>query len=523
MRLADPFYYLRNFQAMIDTVRARDGDLLEADEREFSARLADLPLRARALLVRMVMRKGALFRAGRLVYSEIGDVAAAVAPLVAMGWVEDAPHVTLDEWFGLLSKAELFTALALPRRAAAVRKAELLETLRREFPADQAAASLRANLDERVYRLTVDDLCERLRLMFFGNFRQNLTDFVLADLRVFQFEKIELARDARPFQTRRQVDAFLGLYRCRERLHAGKDPLRALQALPAPIPDCEWLAERRDKLRYQIARALERAGSGAAALEIYADCAHPDAGRRAALVQGRLCPAPKRRTPRLGTVPPHFVLTLARPISGTSVETLVRLHLGAVSGEETQLHHVENALINSLFGLLCWRAVFAPLPGAFFHGFHHGPADLASAGFVKRRAREFAACLAELDSGAYVDTIRRQFAEKAGISSPFVAWGLLTLPLLETALTCFPAAHLAHWFEWILRDVSVNRSGFPDLVQFWPAAGRYRLIEVKGPGDRLQPNQRRCLEHCLLQGLPVSVCHVRWEEPAASAHQFAAA
>jgi hypothetical protein len=521
MRLADPFYYLHNFQAMLDTLRARDGDLLRADEREFIARLADLPPCARALLVRMVMRKGALFRAGRLVYPEIGDVATAVAPLVAFGWVEDAPHVTLDEWFGLLSKAELFKTLGLPPRAAAMRKAELLETLRNQFTADQVAASVCANLEERVYRLTVDDLCERLRLMFFGNFRQNLTDFVLADLQVFRFEKVELACDSRPFQTRGQVDAFLALYRSRELLHAGADPLRALQALPAPIPDCEWLGERRDKLRYQIARALERAGSWAAALEIYADCAHPDAGRRAALVQRRLCPAPRQRAPRPGADPPHFVLTLAPPVTGTSVETLVRLHLGAESGEATQLYYVENALINSLFGLLCWRAVFAPLPGAFFHGFHHGPADLSSAGFSKRRAREFAACLAELDSGAYVDTIRRQFAEKAGISSPFVAWGLLTPPLLETALNCFPAAHLAHWFEWILRDVTVNRSGFPDLVQFWPAAGRYRLIEVKAPGDRLQPNQRRCLDHCLLQDIPVSVCHVRWEEPAPSAHQFA--
>ena len=72
------------------------------------------------------------------------------------------------------------------------------------------------------------------------------------------------------------------------------------------------------------------------------------------------------------------------------------------------------------------------------------------------------------------------------------------------------AAHLRIWFEWIVRDVQENRAGFPDLVQFWPLQRRYRMIEVKGPGDRLQDNQRRLLEYCVSHGMPVSVCHVRW-------------
>ena len=62
---------------------------------------------------------------------------------------------------------------------------------------------------------------------------------------------------------------------------------------------------------------------------------------------------------------------------------------------------------------------------------------------------------------------------------------------------------------WILRDVVDNRAGFPDLVQFWPDETRYRLVEVKGPGDRLQDNQRRFLEFCAAHGMPVFVCQVR--------------
>ncbi len=96
------------------------------------------------------------------------------------------------------------------------------------------------------------------------------------------------------------------------------------------------------------------------------------------------------------------------------------------------------------------------------------------------------------------------------MQSPFVRWRGLDRTVLRWALDCFPATHLRLWFEWIVRDVGENRAGFPDLVQFWPPERRYRMIEVKGPGDRLQANQRRLLEFCAAHGMPVAVCHVRW-------------
>jgi len=184
----------------------------------------------------------------------------------------------------------------------------------------------------------------------------------------------------------------------------------------------------------------------------------------------------------------------------------------AQDAEGSAVHYVENGLVNALFGLLCWKAIFAPIAGAFFHDFQYGPADLASGRFYRRRCREFAECFAELESDRYKATIRRYFAEKAGIQCAFVDWRLLNKSLLERALACIPPAHLRLWFEWIVSDVQGNRAGFPDLVQFWPQERRYRMIEVKGPGDRLQDNQRRLLEYCLTHQMPVAVCKVRWSD-----------
>jgi hypothetical protein len=220
---------------------------------------------------------------------------------------------------------------------------------------------------------------------------------------------------------------------------------------------------------------------------------------------------PTTRAPR----PPKVArldLRLPMPAQQWWVEGVVRDHLARA---DAPVFYVENALVNALFGLLCWRAVFSAIPGAFFHPFHRGPADLYSLDFFQRRAAEFGACLAELDNGAYRATIRANFDGKRGIQSPFLSWDFLEPELLELALDCIPAAHLKKMFERILLDVQANRSGFPDLIQFWPAERRYNMIEVKGPGDRLQDNQLRWIDYCATHKMPVSVCYLQWLEAAA--------
>ncbi|MGH8809039.1 MAG: VRR-NUC domain-containing protein, partial [Noviherbaspirillum sp.] len=200
---------------------------------------------------------------------------------------------------------------------------------------------------------------------------------------------------------------------------------------------------------------------------------------------------------------------LPQPEAPYAVEMLAAERLAQ---DDAPVYYVENTLITSLFGLLCWEAIFAAVPGAFFHPFHTGPADLHNTDFHRRREREFSDCLTRLDSGEYIHAINRNFAHKAGVQSPFVVWPVLTEELKDLALACIPAKHLKQWFARILQDIKANRAGFPDLIQFWPGERRYRMIEVKGPGDHLQDNQIRWLDYCATQEMPVSVCYVQWAE-----------
>ncbi|MEN0106113.1 MAG: VRR-NUC domain-containing protein [Pseudomonas sp.] len=542
--LDDPrFYYLANFHKALAWLAARYSDLLDADEAAFIAQFGALPLASQALLTRMIMRKGPHFRASKLRYEEIGCPREAAAPLLAHGWISDAYALDVTELFSYLRKDEVlqqFGALLATRTA---NKTQLFEQLHPQLDGERPFNQWCPELDDPLLTLGIGELIDRLRLMFFGNLHQDWVEFVLADLGIFRYEQVALGPDSRGFTRRADVDTYLHLWQCRQRFEAGEPLDEVIGQIAEVHTDNPLLLERRGKLLFLIGQHLERLGELEHALALYGVSAYPNARQRQIRVLERLAQyeqahalaqqaasapvndaeaqlvarALSRLNRQLGLAKAQKpakveagLIELTLPFHPDfSVEQRVALHLGE---DHAPVHYVENTLICSLFGLLCWSAIYAPLPGAFFHPFHSGPVDLLRADFVPRRASLFAECLAALDSQAYKTRIRATYQEKFGIQSPFVFWGLLSEELLEQALLCLPAAHLRAWFQRLLGDIKANRAGMPDLIQFWPAEARYRMIEVKGPGDRLQDNQKRWLAFCAEHAMPVDVCYVQWSE-----------
>lgn len=540
----DPLYYLHNFRQVLAWVEQRYADLLDDAEQGFLQAFEQLPQPAQALLVRMVMRKGELFRSDRLDYAEIGDCTSALQPLLALGWVSDDAVLTLEQLFDVLRKQELAQCFAAHLSRPRAAKGELLAQLQPLALAPRTLAEWFAQSPIRILHWRLQPLCDRLRLLFFGNLYQDWSEFVLADLGLLRYEQVPLCADSRALRQRTEIDLAMALHQCADRLEQGEDADSLLAALEGLDSDNPWLARRRGRLMYSIGQQCERRGDWDQALAVYARSDHPEARVRQVRVLERseqweraqalaleLAASPAnaqeqqalaRMLPRLARKlggPPQArrrpadlaLIELQLPVerSAFGVEEAVRLHL--TEGAST-CHYVENTLFNSLFGLLCWDAIFAPVPGAFFHPFQAGPQDLHDSDFQQRRAALFQACLSRLDDGSYRQAMRDCFAAKHGLQSPFVFWPMLTPELLEQALACIPAAHLKHCFIRLLQDIRSHRAGMPDLIQFWPAEGRYRMVEVKGPGDRLQDNQLRWLDFCREHDLPVAVCHVRWTE-----------
>lgn len=542
----DPFYYLHNFRQVLAWVGQRYEDLLDEQEKAFIAAFTQLEAPAQALLVRMVMRKGELFRGDRLEYDEIGDTYQALQPLQALGWVREPERLELEQLFALLRKDELANCFAdlLSRPRAA--KHEWLSHLQQMALAPRSLAEWFPATGVRIYEWCLQPVCDRIRLLFFGNLYQDWSDFVLADLGVMRYEHVPFSADSRALQQRTDLDLAMALHRCAERLDQGDDTLSILATLQGLRSENPWLARRQARLLFALGQQCERQGEWDQAMAVYTQCSHAQARIRQVRVLERtqcwaqahalalqLAAAPanalevqalERMLPRLARKlggPPQrrqraaplelIELELPRAHAALGVEEAVRQHLAQAGG---QVHYVENTLFNSLFGLLCWEAIFAPVPGAFFHPFQAAPQDLHDSDFQHRRSADFARCLGRLEDGSHQQAILDCYAAKRGLQSPFVFWGMLSEALLQQALACLPGEHLKQCFLRLLQDIRNNRTGMPDLIQFWPEQGRYRMVEVKGPGDRLQDNQLRWLEFCRAHGLPVAVCHVRWSDAA---------
>jgi len=559
-QLDNPFYYLENFEFVLTWVEQRYPDVLAPEELAFIQQYRGLPKESRALMVRMVMRRGTLFRHSRLNYSEIGCTATAVRPLTAAGWVDTNPLLSLAQLFALFTKSGLQQAFQSRGTTRSMKKAAMFEHVSSMFEEPSVAGSSPGGDDDSerddrllplqawwpdsgdaVYELRIMPLCDRIRLMFFGNLRQDWSEFVLADLGLYQYEAVAFSPSCRAMESREDVDIYMHLHTCSECLLAGEAPEVILTKVSAQPYSNSWLERRRSKLLFRLGQAFERSQRWHDALAAYQSSSHPEARIRhvrvlerseryvEALFHADIALADpgndaeeqyfSRMRPRLQRklglevqarstlVPDSFQLQLERTDASVGVEERVRQ---ALQTEHAPVRYVENLLVNGLFGLLCWDVIFAPLPGAFFHPFQRGPADLHSPEFVVRRKDMLGNRLAELDSSLYRQTILQNFRSKFGRQCAFVHWPALDEELLQMALDCIPAEHLMKIFGRLLRDIPGNRSGLPDLIQFLPAERSYRMIEVKGPGDRLQDNQRRWLAYFDEHGMSVSVCYVSW-------------
>ena len=252
--------------------RKRYRDLLSAEERQFIAQFAELPKPSCALLVRMIMRRGMFFRSSRLNYPEIGDTAAAAAPLLSIGWLEE-PVLYVSELHRLLTKAELISNLALSRELCRLNKPDLLETLRAQYQESRPFHEWCEHSQDRVFHPIVKRLAERFRLMFFGNFHQDWTEFVLADLGIYSYETIPIdsQRLFAPGSISMRSSSCIGVSRTSMRV---RHLDQVIAAIPPPIADSDWLEDVRQRLLFQVATAYEQSENASAALAVFSTCRH---------------------------------------------------------------------------------------------------------------------------------------------------------------------------------------------------------------------------------------------------------
>jgi hypothetical protein len=536
-------------EAVIADVRSRYGDLLRPEEAARLEAFEALPLPARRLYMRMLTRRGPWFREDDLVYSEIGPVGEPLQVLEAAGFCER--QAECSELLPLLTKGDVCDLLGHFGQVAAKasRRGDLVERLVEGSDPAELEDALRAFL--RPVRLLETELWHVVFFLFFGNGEQDLSSFVLADTGRLAFEPYTVDPADRLFETREDVDFLLSIRVLREALEradasgdsASIAELTALALAMEPHPGVRQ-QRRYHRLLNLLGQTWERADETSKALACFTQSHLPPARERVARLlakigqPGEACRqamamAEAPRDPGEERVARVFLGRQACRLpeaarwleAHPSPDRVPELHLSLprqASVEEATLEaarregwagfFAENHLWKALFGLAFWEVLFAPLRGAFQHRFQTAPADLGQPDFFERRRALFEARLAELaDHEGPMPRILHTFDHKQGVANAFVAWKALRRVDLEAVLARVPPAILTSVLGTMASHPSAFSSGFPDLFLYEPGGQGWMLQEVKGPGDRLRPEQERWLLQFAHLGADVRVVYVTWE------------
>ena len=538
-------YYVANFTVLLDFVDTLYGDILTAEEEAFSQTFRAVSMDARRLYVRLMMRKGPHFRDDKLDYPEIGDLLVAAKELEANGLMAVNEELGAVELQGLLVRSELEQ----------ISKTHLPDINRSKLDRNSLAATLCDHLPDEIWlketrsRFTCLTPAHQqtlmiYRLLFFGNLMQDLSEFVIVELGLVRYESYTIGKKDRLFQSREVLDHLIELLELRSLMYAAEEmgdveTLIAIgESVPGPFDEAR-LSHRRDRILNRTGRYLERYKQFEAALRCYAKAQSPPARERSARILERLertrealdlCNAirdqpldgleadfarhfrpklqkklglPHKKIARMSH--PQVQMEMTRDLE-MNIEQRVIQHLAE---EGVTAFHSENWLWNSLFGLAFWDVVFMPIPGAFFNAYQRGPKDLYSSEFRRLRERAITLRLEAIREGEFgLADFLRIYEQKQGTACHLVAWQALDATLLEAVLERVPAQHMADVFDRFSTHPGEFRTGFPDLFVFGETD--YRLMEVKGPGDQLQPNQRRWLRYFSEQGLPYKIARIAW-------------
>jgi hypothetical protein len=542
----EPLYYQGNFETLCATVQAQYEDLLNEREQCFYHLYRTAPLPARCLYVRLLSRRGPYFRREQLNYPEIGPLEPVIEECLRAGLLAVVESPDPAALLHLLRKAELLDIFAVELKSmSAARKADIQQYLLEQVGEDRLLAAWREwSEPDALLEVCYLDCVELFQLLFFGNRRQDLTEFVLSDLGVMRYMDYRLDRRERLFEDRSHVDDYLLVAGLRDVFDQAREAgdIEALLGLLEPLcrrGETPLLEQRRDRLRNRVARQLERWERWDAAMHLYGECGqHPARERRVRILQARgdfaealnLCRTMERapwceaERDFLRRQVPALSRKLDLPCDSLPRDAFVedRLQLDAspsveraaalwYEGEWERVHYVENLLPNAIFGLAFWDQIFQPVSGAFVNPFQAAPLDMYTADFYRRRRDSIEGRLGELSGGDLATALLAVYDREYEISNRWVNWRYLPRELLEQALSLIPADHWLGILRRILFDPEANRSGFPDLLALDSERG-YCFIEVKGPGDQLQLNQRRWLRYFQQSGIPARVSWVRWND-----------
>ncbi|KAI3853640.1 hypothetical protein MKW98_025157 [Papaver atlanticum] len=173
--------------------------------------------------------------------------------------------------------------------------------------------------------------------------------------------------------------------------------------------------------------------------------------------------------------------------------------------------HTESDIWMTIFGLIMWDIIFADIPDVFHTRFQTSPLDFDTDNFYIARKSLIESHLHNIYEGMAEEILITSWESHIGTACRGVNWDRHSLSDLRAAVTCVGGPCLASLCRLLAQDYRSWSSGMPDLF-LWRFSGDYKgeakLVEVKGPRDRLSEQQRAWLLLLMDCGFNAEVCKV---------------
>ena len=517
-------YYADNVRLLIETVLEQYSDILTDNEQLIANAILCLSRNASRLFARMLTRSKSLMLSQSLNYAEVDNRNRALDELEAAGLVVREHEIPADRILALLTVP---TLRKIYRNVSHVTpKHVYIDHLACRYTESRHRLMLKGHCSW--VELSAESELRLFGLLFFGDLRQDFSAFVVRDLGIVRYESYVIDERSRQFRDRAKLDRYLDLIALNQLIHETADAideesaLRVVEKIQHP-EDSRLLERLRARILNRLGRGLERQDANRVALMSYAASSlHPARERSMRIfskmkrdeclesVRQRVLSDPWSEEERL------FAYRFRRPnlddneVSVT-VETLREQPLQQGIEEYAidwltrnggTAWHLENSLPMSLFGLAFWDWIFAPVDGVFINPFQAAPKDLFWPEFFEVRSNLVRDPLERVQK--LKSKIRSTACAKRGIANALVNWQVMDDVRLQRILDVFSVDAIERILSIVRADLSQMRSGFPDLTVI-NDDGSFEFVEVKGPNDQLQQNQKIWLKELAVNELPSRV------------------
>jgi hypothetical protein len=255
-------YYLDNVLTLFDHVERVYADLLEPDQSAFLEQFGTLGDDAKKLYIRLLNRRHDWFRRGKLNYPEIGSIDTAIDELASCGCLKVNEDIDREILIPLFTRPELLKLMDDKAGLNKLKRAQLEAIL---FEQDDDDFFDRLKSEGDLLRVMHQDEYQICQMLFFGNLNQSMTDFVLRDLGLHQFENYSIDPAHRPYRSRVEIQQHWLLHQLETSidLPATNDSALLVEyfdMIPADIASDSPAYSKRERMGYEIARQLERSG-----------------------------------------------------------------------------------------------------------------------------------------------------------------------------------------------------------------------------------------------------------------------